>query len=270
MIQLPLDPSPFPQFHPGPGGPAGGISLADSRSRTLADFAAFPAGSDGDGDRDGITTDAVYLETKTGLEDGSRIIVNIRGIILKEHGDAPDKDPMETVEDYEFSVTVSSPLATPKDDDEMFGELIAVDGAPIVTITAPHGSGKMDLVARDSQEAFKQAGAGEDLGDLIFTFTADGGGMATGSEVEITIPGAFPTEPFEPASDSDNRSGAVTLDGVVDTDFTVNDKVMTAKLKGPLAHGETLTFTYKGVKAPDTEEVLIPLRRVQVLDPTAS
>ena len=99
----------------------------------MAEFAAFPAGSDGDGDRAwyyyGLLS---ILKRRSGLEAGSKITVNIRGIILKEHGidEAQDKDPTgDVVEDYEFVRNcASSPLATPKDDDEMFGELIAVDG----------------------------------------------------------------------------------------------------------------------------------------------
>ena len=57
--------------------------------------------------------------------------------------------------------------------------------------------------------------------------------MATGSKVEITIPAAFAAVPFEPASDHDNRSGAVTLDGPAT--LTVAGRVLTADLTGELA-----------------------------------
>ena len=70
-----------------------------------------------------------------------------------------------------------------------------------------------------SQVHLSLAGKEENLGNLEFTYTADGGGMAVGSKVEITIPGwLWRNVPFEPASDQDNRSGAVTLRSVADTE----------------------------------------------------
>ena len=73
-----------------------------------------------------------------------------------------------------------------------------------------------------------------------------------GSKVEITIPEAFAAVPFEPASDDDNRSGAVVLIGPAD--LTVAGQALTAVLTGELEHAVgTLTFIYKGVKAPAAE-----------------
>ena len=247
-IEFPDDPSPFPQFYPdNSAGPAGGVSLADSRSRALADFMQFPE----DGDPDGISTDALYLVTKTGLEAGNKIAVNVRGVTLKVHGDAPDKDPTGNVGTYTFTTRTASPLVTPDDDNPILNSHLMEAGGPIVRITSPHGSGKMDLTARDLPDAFSQAGKGEDLGHLMFTFTADGGPLAKGSKVEITIPSAFPNAPFEPASDSDERSGAVVLSGPAN--LTVTGRVLTAETTEELDHEGTLTFIYKKVKAPDTE-----------------
>ena len=249
MIQLPEN-NLFPQMHrSGSSGPAGGVSVADSRSRTFADFAAT-----GD-DPYGITADSVFLKTKIGLEAGNRISVNIRGVTLKVHGDTTDADKDSTAEVVisDFVVSASSPLATPTPDDLMGGELKELGDPPKLRITSVHGSGKMALESTALAAPLSRAGKGEDLGNLIFTFTADGGGMATGSKVEITIPSEFPNPPFEPASDSDERPGAVTLIGDADTDFLVNGQVLTGTLKGELSNGGTITFTYKGAKAPANE-----------------
>ena len=252
MISLPAySDSPLPQFYPdNPSGPAGGVSLADSRSKALAQFSAFPE----DGDSDGITTHAVYLTTKRGLEDGNRITVNIRRVILKAHGEAPDKDPLENVRELELSASTASPEATPDPDESpILNNHFELVGGAILQITAPHGSGKMAVNSTALPGALDRAGTDEELGDLEFTFTADGGGMGAGSKVEITIPDAFAAVPFEPASVDDDRSGAVTLSSVADTSLTVAGRVLTAELMGELVHAETLTFLYRKVKAPATE-----------------
>ena len=249
-ISLPADAdNAFPQFYPdNPSGPAGGVSLANARSRTLAKFTPF----DDDPD-DGIATNVVNLTTKVGLEANNEISVNIRGVVLKAHGDPPDKDPTEGVGALPFDTQSSSPFATPTEDDTMDGELTDLATSPGLRITSTHGSGKMGVESTELLGELTRAGKGGELGNLIFTFTADGGGMATGSKVEITIPSKFANAPFEPASDTDNRAGAVTLHGDADTDLTVTGHVLTAELKSELAHGGTLVFTYKGVKAPDAE-----------------
>ncbi len=249
-ISLPADAdNAFPQFYPdNPSGPAGGVSLANARSRTLAKFTPF----DDDPD-DGIATNTVNLTTKVGLEAGNEISVNIRGVVLKAHGDPTDKDPTEGVGALTFATQSSSPFATPTDDDAMGGELTDIGSSPGLRITSLHGSGKMAVESTELLGELTRAGKDGELGNLIFTFTADGGGMATGSKVEITIPNKFTNAPFEPASDTDNRAGAVTLHGDADTDLTVTGYVLTAELKSELAHGGTLVFTYKGVKAPDAE-----------------
>ena len=253
MIQLPdYADSPFPQFYPdNPSGPAGGVSLADSRSKSLAQFSAFPDS----GDADGYTTNALYLTTKSGLEKGNRITVNIRGVTLKAHGDAPDKDPTGGVGSVTISTSTASPLVSPDDDNPIVtSDLVGITaGSPMIRITAPHGSGKIVLDARDPLDALTQAGGDEGLGNVVIAYTADGGALGTGSKVEITIPGAFAAVPFEPASDADNRSGAVTLSGPAN--LTVAGRVLTADLTGELAHGEQLIFIYKAVKAPAAEGV---------------
>ena len=245
MIQLPEN-NLFPQMYPdNTSGPAGGVTLADSRSKTLAEFAATAD------DTDGITTDSVNLKTKVGLEAGSKIIVNIRGVTLKAHGIEEGQDSIPGVVVSDFVVSASSPLATPTPENLIEGDLKPIGDSPKLRITSAHGSGKMAIESTDSAGPLTRAGKGEELGNLIFTFTADGGGMAAGSKVDITIPDAMTTVPFEPAGVNDDRSGAVVLDGPAN--LTVSGQVLTADLIEELANEGTLTFTFKGVKAPDAE-----------------
>ena len=121
----------------------------------------------------------------------------------------------------------------------MGGVLTNLGSQPSLRITSAHGSGKMAVYSTQQAQALSLAGKEEDLGNLEFTYTADGGGMATGSMVEITIPDVFVAVPFEPASDDDNRSGAVILGALVETEFAVNGRVLTATLKGELENEGT-------------------------------
>ena len=253
-IQLPIyDESHFPRFYPdNQSGPAGGVSLADSRSRSLAEFSAFPDAF-GETDDDGISTNIIYLTTKTGLEDGSRIAVNIRGVTLKAHGDPPDKDPTAEVGEFAINASTASPLVTPNPDEGIHLPNFEPLDSPTLAITALHGSGTMAVDARDPLDALNQAGKGEDIANLVLTYTADGGALGIGGKVEVTIPGAFAAVPFEPANADDDRSGAVTLESLGRASLSVAGRVLTAELTEALPHGEQLQFTYKGVKAPDAE-----------------
>ena len=225
--------------------------MQDSRSNALAQFSAFPDDSPDAGDDDGRSVDAIYLTTKAGLEAGNQISVDIRAVTLKAHGDPPDKDNTAGVVSSGFTVQVSSPLAEPTENDDMGGVLTNLGSQPSLRITSPHGSGKMAVYSTEQAQALSLAGKEETLGNLEFTYTADGGGMATGAKVEITIPDAFAAVPFEPASNDDNRSGAVVLRGPAELE--VNDRVLTATLSDHLDHGSALVFVYKGVKAPAAE-----------------
>ena len=89
---------------------------------------------------------------------------------------------------------------------------------------------------------------GDDLGDLVFTYTA-GGALDAGAVIEITIPQGW--QPPSRANDADdNRPGAVLISD--NADLVVN--TATSKLIGttnsPLADDDTVMFTYQTITAP--------------------
>ena len=86
------------------------------------------------------------------------------------------------------------------------------------------------------------------LGNLTFTFTA-GAAMATGAQVQITIPAGW-TPPFLENGGTDDP-GESDVSG--NHSLSVSGGVLTATTTSALAIDDTLTITYKMVTAPTTE-----------------
>ena len=248
-IELP-DPNPgFPSFYednnaPGPPG-GGGVRLA----RGSVEFSADPV----NGDPNGYSSNALYLKTKSKLQAGDTFMVRVRDVMTKAHGDAPDKDPTTTVEGYSFTAKTASPLVPPTDTDPIVdSDLAPVGGPPVVVITGQHGIGEVALEARDPRDGLTQATTGEALGDVVLTFKAKQP-MGKKSQVEVTIDPAWPTNPFPPADNADPRPGAVLLESDANAALKINGRVWTATIEDGLAVDDTLTFTYRKVKAPAEE-----------------
>ena len=248
-IELP-DPNPgFPSFYednnaPGPPG-GGGVRLI----RGSVEFSADPENDDSDG----ISANALYFKTKSKLQAGNTFSVRVRDVMTNPHGDKENQDPTPTVEAYMFTASTASPLVPPDDDNPIEGDdLVAVEKPPTVVITGQHGNGEIALEARDPRDGLTQAATGGDLGDVVLTFKAKQP-MGMKSQVEITVDPAWPTNPFPPADSADSRPGAVLLESNANATLKINSRVWTATIEDGLAVDDTLTFTYRKVKAPAEE-----------------
>ena len=117
-----------------------------------------------------------------------------------------------------------------------------VSPSPTVGIgQAPDGAGTMTV-------NLTRATAGENLGDLVFTYVA-AGTMAFGAQVELAID---PDWPIAIADDGTNKQGATTLSGDGNADLTISDDgyTLTAELTSAVSSGDSLVFTYKNITAP--------------------
>ena len=125
----------------------------------------------------------------------------------------------------------------------------APDGAGTVVLT----STAIDDLEQDSAGAYL-VNAGESLGNLVFTFTADGP-MESGSVVTLTIPGTDADWP-DPTPDDGNgtaTAGEVIAGGAgVVSAASIGDRTITVDVSADLVSGNTFTITYKNISAPTT------------------
>ena len=132
------------------------------------------------------------------------------------------------------------------------GSDVSDDSPEVITVTAPHGTGEMALTGRgiavstdvaDVGTTLNQAVAGEDLDNLIFTFTAKGG-MAIGSKVEVDIPSAW-GDIFPDNVNDDSSPGEIrpTVDTLTSADFTAANGLVTLTTTAELADTGTLVFS---------------------------
>ena len=237
---LPIDQGFYP-YNQG-GGPGGAVTLQSGP----ADFAADPGG-----DGDGITEDSLYVETTRAMEAGNSIVFKVERLNIKAHGKEEDgNDPTTSVARYSLGASSASPLATPTVPYDS-ADLISVRESRTITVTAAHKTGSTTLQGRVPLEDLSFATAEEGLKTVVFTYTVEAP-MAIGSQVAIEIPQDWPV-PFEATSASDDREGAVTLEGTGNAELSIDNMVLIAtamdELEGaPAAH--TLVFNYKTVKAP--------------------
>ena len=149
-----------------------------------------------------------------------------------------DKAPLATGE-YEFKAKASAGSHRPDMKD------IASPKIEVVV-----GAGKGDLKLTKGGQTFNHTTSEKEVGDLVFTFTAQGR-MAKDSTV--TIAGSNPAG--WPAFRSDNGDGVADagevklLSGAASL-TSVATGLITATTTGVLEKGATLSFTYRNVKAP--------------------
>ena len=124
---------------------------------------------------------------------------------------------------------------------------------------APDGSGTLSVskstapaLTKDAAGAYL-AKAGESLGNLTFTFTANGK-MEIGSSVEVTIPGTETDWPNPSIDNGDGitNAGESVVAGAGAAGLSISGRTLAATITTALQSGNTFTITYKNVNAPTT------------------
>ena len=160
--------------------------------------------------------------------------------IMYRNVKAPDVDPRSDT----FTTRVFSSVAGAVLADVLADAGSLVYPSPTVGIDQlPDGSGTMSLNVA-------QANAGEDLGNLVFTFVA-AGNMTVGAQVEVTIPSGWPTAKADNGDEvADEGETAVSGDGDAILDISPDGLTITATLGAGLAQNDTVVITYKNITAP--------------------
>ena len=198
---------------------AGEVSIAPSDKVTLA----LPTAATGGGWHLTATTTKV-------LSPSDPVTVTYKKVTV------PDVDPRSDV----FNTRVDADGEV----DSIVAEGTLLSPSPTVGIgQAPDGAGTMTANVT-------QASAGENLGDLVFTYVA-AGNMAFGAQVQLAIDPDWPAAIAEDASDP-TKPGTTTLSGAGNADLTISADgyTLTAEITSAISSGDSLVFTYKNITAP--------------------